>query len=340
MPETLKSRPTLDDIARAVGVSAATASNALSGKGRVSKELAATIQRTSRELGYVPSLAGRALRTGRSGVIGLVLPNIANPLFPRIAQAIEHSAVRHGYGVLIGDSHGDADAQSAAIERLIGRGADGLIVVPRRATRIGRIGRPVAVIDSPTTPENTVAADHRDGGVQIGRHLRERGHERIVIIGESRQSVVQNDRVDGIRGGLGSPAIEELWLEDFEDGERRELHLAACAARGVTAFAAVSDLIALSALTELQRAGLRVPDDVSVTGFDDLIWADAIAPTLTTMRMDFARIADIAVARVLHEIDGPSNPSPHRDLISSVPMTLIARQSSGLAPTRPRTRPL
>lgn len=100
------SRPAtnLSAIAAALGVSVATVSNALSGKGRVSPELVERIRKTASELGYVPSSAGRALRTGRSGVLGLVLPDIANPLFPQIAQAIEKAAVNAGYGVLIADS--------------------------------------------------------------------------------------------------------------------------------------------------------------------------------------------------------------------------------------------
>ncbi len=124
-----RSGPKLTRIANTLGVSAATVSNALSGKGRVSAELTDRIRSIAADLGYVPSQAGRALRTGRSGVIGLVLPDISNPLFPQIAQAIEFAASSAGYGVLIADSRGDIAIQTRAIERLIERGVDGMVIV-------------------------------------------------------------------------------------------------------------------------------------------------------------------------------------------------------------------
>src|SRR5215470_17435404 len=104
---TSRPGPNLSRIAAALGVSVATVSNALSGKGRVSAELVERIRTTAAALGYVPSQAGRALRTGRSGVLGLVLPDISNPLFPQLAQAIEFAATAASYGVLIADSRGD-----------------------------------------------------------------------------------------------------------------------------------------------------------------------------------------------------------------------------------------
>ncbi|NIX76177.1 LacI family DNA-binding transcriptional regulator [Microvirga terricola] len=334
-------RPNLSDLAAALGVSAATVSNALSGKGRVSPELIEKIRKTAAESGYIPSLPAKALRTGRSGVLGLVLADIAHPLFPQIAQAVEFAAANCGYGVLIADSRGDIATQTGAINRLLERGADGLVVVPRRGTRVGDIGRPVVVIDSPSTPRNTVAADHWNGGQQIGQYLLSQGHRHFVIIGGSATSNVQNDRVGGIRSSLPADATSEvIWIEDIEskNGKGCDLGLVAKAREGATVFCAVSDLHALRALMELQRGGIDVPKAASVTGFDDLIWSPVVTPSLTTMRMDMATIADIAVARLLEAIEAeggaksPSEkPEPH---ISSVPMQLVIRQSSGPAPVR------
>ncbi|WP_292897319.1 MULTISPECIES: LacI family DNA-binding transcriptional regulator [unclassified Nitratireductor] len=333
----MASRANLSDIAKALGVSVATVSNAMSGKGRVSQELGRTIREKAKELGYVPSLAGRALSTGRSHVLGLVLADIAHPLFPQFAQAIEHAASEAGYGVLIGDSRGDVEAQTRAINRLIERGADGIVVVPRHGTRIGDIGRPVAVIDSASTPGNTVAADHWNGGLEIGRHLLELGHRSVAIIGLHSDSNVQNDRIGGIREAFaGRGETRLIWIGEMErsHGSGCPLGLVRLAEEGVTAFAAVSDLHALRAITELQQGGISIPGDVSVTGFDDLIWAGVIAPSLTTMRMDMERIAEIAIADLISQIEqedgratSPRPPvSPDQ---RSIPMELIIRQSSG-----------
>ncbi|MGE7367443.1 LacI family DNA-binding transcriptional regulator [Neorhizobium sp. NPDC001467] len=352
--------PRLARIADSLGVSTATVSNALSGKGRVSPELAERIRATAAELGYVPSLAGRALRTGRSGVLGLVLPDIANPLFPQIAQAIENAAAKAGYGVLIADSRGQIATQTQAIERLLERGVDGLVVVPRRGTRIGQLGCPVAVIDSPSTPGNTVSADHWAGGAELGRHLLSLGHRHVLLVGNSPASTVQNDRIGGIRAGLGKVVAETIWIEALEDAGGRgcSLGLADAVARGATAVATVSDLIALRALTELHHAGLEVPRDVSVTGFDDLIWSSVITPGLTTVRMDVATIAELAVNALMTAIaapspaaaldtettladvapgerGGPGRSRVERDAVvaaqSKVPMELVVRQSTGPA---------
>jgi len=324
-------------IAAALGVSAATVSNALSGKGRVSPELIEKVRAKAAELGYVPSLAARALRTGRTGVLGLVLPDIANPLFPQIAQAIENAASNAGYGVLIADSRGDIAAQTEAINRLLERGVDGMVIVPRRGTRIADIGCPVAVIDTPSTPGNTVSADHWGGGAQMGRHLAALGHRKVLLIGTSPSSNVQNDRIGGLKAGLGAGAeCDTLWIEKVEavSGEGCPLGLAEKARAGFTAFAAVSDLSALRALTELQRAGIGVPEAVSVTGFDDLIWSPVVTPALTTVRQDMATIADLAIAALNRAIgpDDDADPAAAGKVAletDRVPMQLVIRQSTG-----------
>ena len=345
---TNRSGPNLSRIAASLGVSVATVSNALSGKGRVSAELGERIRATATALGYVPSQAGRALRTGRSGVLGLVLPDISNPLFPQIAQAMEYAASIAGYGVLIADSRGDVARQTEAINRLLERGVDGMIIVPRRGTRIADIGCPVAVVDTPSTPGNTVSADHWQGGRQIASYLCDLGHRDFLLLGNNPASNVQNDRIGGIKSTLDPSArVEVLWIEAIEerDGTGCLLGLADKAREGFTAFAAVSDLAALRALTELQRAGVTVPGSVSVTGFDDLVWSPVVTPALTTMRMDMATIAEVAIAALVNAIEKrPPGESFEDDplsgisrivtaTVSRVPMQLIVRQSSG--PARP-----
>ena len=328
----------MDAIAAALHVSAATVSNALSGKGRVSAELAARIRQKANELGYVPSQAARALRTGRTGVIGLVLPDISNPFFPQLAQAIEGAASAAGYSVLIADSRGEVSQQTSAITRLIERGVDGVIVIPRRGSRIVDVGAPVAVIDSPSTPGNTVSADHWDGGVQMGRHLASLGHRKVMLVSQSRSSNVQNDRLGGLKEGLGSGVqVEKLWVEEIEErqGAGCGLELAARVRNGVTAFAAVSDLLALRMLTELQGDGIEVPRQASVSGFDDLIWSAVVTPALTTLRQDVKEIATRAVEALSQAINlklgGADQHQERPEAGDRVAMRLVVRGSTGAA---------
>lgn len=334
-------RPNLNQIAAALDVSVATVSNALSGKGRVSEALAGRIRNTARELGYRPSRTARALSTGRAQVLGLVLPDISNPLFPQIARAIENAASEAGHGVLIADARGTIAGQTEAISHLMELGVDGVVIVPRYSTRITDIGCPFAVIDSPSTPGNTVSADHWQGGELVADHLLSLGHRRFLLIGNNPGSVVQNDRIGGLRSRLGMAGaqMDILWLEDHArgHGETAPLGLPSLVGQGITAFAAVSDLIALRVLTELQRAGIRVPEEASLTGFDDLSFSSVIAPGITTARTDMKAVAERAIAALLRTIDedaagATSAPSPARAEHPRVPMTLVIRQTT--APAR------
>ncbi|WP_165792353.1 LacI family DNA-binding transcriptional regulator [Thalassospira lohafexi] len=339
--------PNMTQIAKAVGVSSATVSNALSGKGRVSADLVEKIRATAAELGYVPSNAGRALRTGRSNVLGLVLPDISNPLFPQIAQAMEVAASNAGYGVLIADSRGDVTTQTQAIARLIERGVDGLVVIPRRGTRIGSVSCPVAMVDTPSTPGNTVSADHWEGGAEITRHLQDLGHRNFLFVGHDQASNVQNDRIGGMKAALGSDTRHQtIWIETLLNAQpdRTSLGLMDHVKSGVTAIAAVSDLHALRVLTELQTAGIKVPQQVSVTGFDDLVFAPVVTPSLTTVHMNMTQIAQIAIAALITEIETPRTIDPNIEHkngaavshtvkadTSKVSMELMVRASSGPA---------
>ncbi len=321
-------------------MSAATVSNALSGKGRVSTELAQKIRTTAMDLGYTPATAGRALRTGRSYVIGLVLPDIGNPLFPQIAQAIENAAAKVGYGILIADSRGDVTTQTEVINRLLERGIDGIVIVPRRGSRITDVGCPIAVIDSPSTPGNTVSADHWQGGQTVAEHLVSLGHRKIMIIGNNPASVVQSDRIGGMMSRI-PPGIESetIWIEKLERGSYVgcPLGLEQKFDEGFTAFAAVSDLHALRALTELLGRGINVPQQASVTGFDDLLFSSAFRPALTTVHMNMPAIAKVAIEALTFAIEanaagdisvnaGPVQPLS--DIGACSRMTLVIRQTS------------
>ncbi|MBU2960172.1 LacI family transcriptional regulator [Citreicella sp. C3M06] len=305
--------PKLQDLAQALGVSTATVSNALSGKGRMSADLKTRIRDAATRMGYAPSPSARALRTGRSGVIGLVLPDIANPLFPALAQAIEAEAQARGMGVLIADSRGEPAAQDDALHRLVRQGADALVLVPRRGTLVPDLAVPVAVIDAASNPASRINADHVGGGRLVMQHLLEAGHSDILIVGQSRTSRVQADRVAGMIDALPSAAVH--WLDDGP--------LPAPAALRATALACTSDLIALPLLTRLAAAGLRLPQDMAVTGFDNHAFAALVAPGLTTVAQDLPAIAQGALDALEAGLNGQPAIAPR-----TVPMYLIPRGST------------
>ena len=318
----------IKQIARDVGVSSATVSNALTGKGRVSEDMAARIQRRADELGYRPSIAARALKTGQTRILGLVMPDLTNPLFPQIAQKLSLQAEKQDLGILIADSHGSADEQSHALERLLDRGVDGLLVVPQKGTTPQPMPVPVVVINTASDPNNSVSADHSGGGALVARHIAEIGHRKVLIIGGDRVSEVQQDRIAGMTEALpGEVQAKVTW------GDEGVKAVVAQARAGVTAIMTTSDLIALRVRSELLRADIAVPDQVSLTGFDDMNFAQIMHPSLTTVAQNVDEIARVAIDIVSAKISGEA-PS---QLTQTIPMRLVVRRSTSI-PTQFATR--
>lgn len=311
----------IKQIAKQVGVSPATVSNALTGKGRVSAKMIDRIQAVSKELGYRPSLAGRALQNGQTGILGLVMPDLTNPLFPRIAQHLSAAADDLGLGILIADSRGSAQEQVQALRRLVDRGVDGLLVVPQKGTSPGPQPVPTAIINTASDPQNTVSADHAGGGRLMADHIADLGHRHVVILGGDPVSDVQRDRISGMQAVFESRVkTQVLW------GEAGLAALSAEISNGASAVMTTSDLLALRVQSQLTRAGMSVPSDVSLTGFDDLPLAKAMHPMLTTVAQDVQQIANRALAFVTEMIAG--RPAPNAG--ETVPMRLMTRQSTSI----------
>lgn len=313
--------PSIKDIASDLGITAATVSNALSGKGRVSKDLAERIRTRADELGYRPNLAGRALRSGKTGILGLVMPDLTNPLFPRIAQTISNEADAKQLGILIADSRGSAAEQSAALRRMLNLGVDGLLVVPQKGTSPDPMPVPVVVINTESDPQNAVSADHVGGGALIARHITEIGHRRLLLLGGDPVSEVQRDRIKGMTSALPADVTARiLW------GEAGVAQVPDQVKNGVTAILTTSDLIALQVHSSLLRAQISVPEQVSLTGFDNMSISSIMHPTLTTVAQNVEDIASRAIEIITAMIAKTEVPN----LGEVVPMRLVIRKSTAI----------
>ncbi|MEP3276859.1 MAG: LacI family DNA-binding transcriptional regulator [Stappiaceae bacterium] len=309
----------IKQIAKAVGVSPATVSNALTGKGRVSPMMVDRIQSMAKDLGYRPSLAGRALQRGQTGILGLVMPDLTNPLFPRIAQHLSIAADSRGLGILIGDSRGSAEEQSQALHRLVDRGVDGLLVVPQKGTSPELQPVPTVIINTASDPRNDVSADHGGGGRLVARHITDLGHRKVAILGGDPVSEVQRDRIAGMSAEFNNVVeARVLW------GEAGLSALVGEIMNGATAVLTTSDLLALKVQSQLTRSKLSVPGDVSLTGFDDLPLATAMHPTLTTVAQDVKQTTERALEIVTRMIAGEAGPASGE----TIPMRLEPRQST------------
>lgn len=314
----------MQDIADALGVSRATVSNALLGKGRVSERIARRVREKAAEMDYAPSGLGRALRTGRSQQVGLILPDFRMPLFAEFARAFAMAARARGLVLTVADSLGDLDTQQSNISELAARGMDALLLVPMRGTRLEglRLPAPLIVIDAETNPLNAVSSDHRAGGQLIAGHLAGLGHRDVIVLnaggsGASASRVNDlrtasiNDTLQafGVRTQIASMPVNFDAARDFvmtwQPGQ-------------VTAIATTYDQLAVGAILALNERGIDVPGQISVAGFDDTVWGRITSPTLTTVRQDLDQVAELALARAMGERDGP-------DL---VPVSLVARAST------------
>lgn len=306
-------------IAADLGVSSATVSNALAGKGRVSEAVAERIRVRANELGFQPSMTARALKTGRSGILGLVMPDLTNPLFPKFAQGVETAATKAGYGVLIADSRGSVEDQAAAIQRLRQRGVDGLVLIPNKGSRPMVKALPTVVIHTPTDPENTVSSDHVDGGRQAAQAMIDLGHRSFLLIGGDRSSQVQNDRIQGMIAAIKTCGNYQIFWSSTEFPD-----LADCASKGVTAVLTTSDLVALRVLSDAHQSGLDVPRQLSIVGFDDLPLGLAVRPMLSTVEQDVSEIAETAINYLQAKIEN-TKPTPDG---KAVKMKVVLRDST------------
>ncbi len=337
---------TIYDVARAAGVGPSTVSYALSGKGTIAEATRAKILRLAEELGYRPNLVARSLITQHTHTIGLILPNIANPFYGEVAQAVERRAHRAGYRVYVANTDGDARLGDELLEDLAARQVDGVIAMSGglsleciRAASDG--GLPVVSCmwnEVDAGAPAPIDIDFAAGGRLAAQHLLGLGHRDIGLIVEGRAGAkpAHHLRIAGYHAALAAadmrPADLLMRLGDgsVESGKTAALALLSLP-RPPTAIFATNDLMALGALAAAWERGYRVPRDLSVVGFDDIVPAAYVTPPLTTVRIDRIAFMHAATDYLLAMIDGqPVAPPPMHA------PALVIRASTGPAPARRR----
>ena len=321
----------MQDIADAVGVSRATVSNALRGKGRLSPETAKAIHEAAKRLNFVPSNLGRALRTGSSRTIGLVIPDFRMPLFAEFARAFALAAQEREMVLTVADSMGCHERQAAHLAEMSARGVEMTLVIPMRGTPVEALPQTenVLVIDAENNPHNALSSDHFGGGLMMAEHLAALGHREILLIDSDHKhdprgaSRVNDLRRSGFEAGFARHGIRHQLLSIPARFDQICAHMADYDLRGVTAIAATYDVLALGALHMLLARGFKVPHEIAVTGFDDTVWGQIIHPPLTTIRQDLSGLAQAAFDIAMGE----------RERGLTLPVTLVERASSAPPPS-------
>jgi LacI family transcriptional regulator len=329
------------DIARRAGVSTATVSRVINGTVAVDPATEERVREAIRELHYRPNLLARSFRRRVTHTIGLLVPDNSNPFFAELARAIEDIGFDEQYNVILCNSDLSEAKQAHYIDVLLDKRVDGIILTSSglisgdtavdTAARIREAQVPFVVIDRDLGeyPVDQILVDNHQGGALAARHLLGLGHERVACVVGPSDLTPSAGRIAGFRGAFAEAGLD---LPDARvvqgDGRHGGGALAArtLLERGVafTAVFAFNDVMAAGVIGELQRAGLGVPDDVSVIGFDDIPIASAMYPSVTTIAQPIAEMARHGVELLLRRIRGPD--APFARLV--LPTRLIPREST------------
>jgi LacI family transcriptional regulator, repressor for deo operon, udp, cdd, tsx, nupC, and nupG len=316
-PSHPKSRPTIDDVARRAGVSPAAVSFAVNGRPGVGAETRARILRAAAELGWEPSAAARALGGARARAIGLVLARDpaeleADAFFVRFLSGLERTLAPRDHALLLQLTPARGEVAANAYERLAASGrVDGFVLTdverddPRYAV-CEAAGLPAVVAGHPGAgcPFPWVETEHGRGMAAAAQYLGELGHERIGFLGGPASLDYVQVRLERWRAALVAAGREPGAAVCVEPAELLADAAARMLADGATAVACTSDVLALGLVAAARAAGRRVPDDLSVMGFDDSALAALAAPALTSVRVDYAEFGAAAAATLLALLDG------------------------------------
>jgi LacI family transcriptional regulator, repressor for deo operon, udp, cdd, tsx, nupC, and nupG len=336
-----RSPPRMRDVATLAGVSATTVSRAFTAPEVVSLEVRQRIEKAVRKLKYTPNLNARSLRRSSTGVVIVLLPDIGNPFFSVLLKAIEETARNAGRAILIGDTAKDVNLAATYALELDAQRADGMILLngflPFRDSRgfsTSRVRHPVVVVSEriPDAKFPSVAIDNVAAAQEVIEFLAQAGHRRIGHIGGPPENILTRQRLQGYQEGLAAMGLSngkrlvtfgDFSIESGREAARRLLH----AAPRITAIFAGNDEMAVGAIIELKSLGRRIPEDISVVGFDDIEFAGSYDPAITTVhqpRRDMGRIAMEMMNDLLDQ-----RPLKKKQIV--LEHKLIVRRSTGIA---------
>lgn len=334
-----KRPPTVKDIAEAAGVSIATVSRVLNRKGRYSEATKERVLQVVDELGYVVNIAAQQLKTQRTNYVGILVPDITNEFFAKVVQTIQQHLMQKDYTTLICNTNEDPYLEAMHFEMLREQNIAGLISVSGSRPLDGKLTNiPLVFVDRrPLNEDDTihgvsiVESDHRQGARLAVSALHAKGSRRIACLSPELPASSHEFRVEAFKESLKAFELpfEERWelkVDGVDYLSARE-EVRAALDRGdldVDAIFCTSDWLAIGAVDSLQDAGLKIPDEISIVGFDDISVAEFRDLPLTTIRQDVATIGQEAVRLLTEQLKNPDQVGEHK----IVPVQLIERATT------------
>ena len=322
------------EVARLAKVSTATVSRTINGSDKVTPKTKERVQRAIEELKFYPNTWARALGSGRSSLYGLIISDITNPFFPELVKSFEDIAVQHGQEVLVANTNYDPARMDVCVSRMLQRKVDGVAIMTSEMdeeliTEFESRGIPLVFLDTGTVRElaSNILVDYGAGVMAAVEHVTELGHTEIAFIAGPgtlrsarirREAFAEGMALRGLDAGLIEPGNHQV------DGGHEAMARLLRGRQRPTAVLASNDMTAIGALGAIHEKGLRVPDDISIVGFDDISLSAFTQPALTTVRLSREEIARLAF-RALYN----SRQEGGMGGEFSVRPTLVVRQSTG-----------
>ncbi len=328
------------EVARRANVSTATVSRTINGSDKVSPETAERVRTAIQELNYYPNTNARALGSGRSRLYGLIISDITNPFFPDLVKSFEDVAVTHGQDVIIANTGYSAARTELCVQRMLERKVDGVAIITSEMDahvieRLTGRGIPIVFLDTGLvgTGVSNIVIDYSSGIHAVLAHLAELGHQRIAFISGPMHlpsAVIRRDAFLAAAKEFGIEVPEDLIVEANHRADGGGTAMGRLLDRPVrpTAVMASNDLTAIGAIGAIHQRGLRVPEDISVAGFDDIDFCMLTHPTLTTVRLSRSELAD----RAFHALFSENSKEERMGSEYRISPQFIIRNSTGKNP--------
>jgi LacI family transcriptional regulator len=330
-------RPSIASVAAAAGVSPTTVSHALSGKRAVSADTRKRILEAIEKQNYRPNMVAKSLRSQKTQSVALLLVDIANPYYPAVARAVHDVLATEGYVSFIGNTDGDAETERRLLEEMVARGVDGVVMQPMAlsAAQVRDVVGPamplvITTDEAGDVPADCVLTDDTRGLTEAVNYLVQKDvHELGFIVGPP-GAATGPLRLAAFRAAVAAAGLKvpERWIEygpfTRDGGAAAAARLLGRADRP-RAILCGNDLIAIGAVEAARKAGLRVPEDVAIVGFDDIETADLVTPRLTTIVNPASAVGEACARTILWRVEnGPD--VPYERII--LPTHLVIRQSA------------
>lgn len=340
--QSKKNIPTLEDVAKAAGVSTATVSRCLNLPDRVAKATLDRVTKTVQDMGYTPNFGARAMAAKRTFTIGAIIPTMENSIFARGLQAFQEELNRRGYTLLVSSTGYNTNVEQEQIRALVSRGADALLLIgyerdPSIYAFLENRDVPVLIAwaFSEHQPLTSIGFDNRRSMHRLAKHVIGLGHKNIAVIsGVTKWNDRAQQRLDGIKDAVREAGRDPADLPVIEtpygvQSGREALDRLMAADVRPTVVMCGNDVLAVGALRRAQDMGLRVPEDLSITGFDDIELAEIVTPRLATVHVPHREMGRAAATELVNLVEKTSAGN-------SVELQTVVELRESLGPPNPQ----